>query len=400
MDRDELVALLTPEAMALLDEFAGLDTTADALGAVTALRRAGADARTSAAVLTQLRLRRRARAKLGPFADRMLFTDDGLAQAPRLAVAARHAQRFRDAGVRRIADLGCGIGADAMAFAALGFDVDAVELDEVTAAIAAHNLAPFPNAEVVHAAAEDFDLDAGLDSGGFDSGGFDGVWLDPARRAKRRGATERGASRRLADPADWSPSLDFAFGLAPERSVGVKLGPAIDHELLPGHGEAQWVSVRGELVECAVWLGATARPGVRRSALVIDGRGGAVARADGGRAPTAHELTSATPVEEARDSPVGGLGARLHEPDPAVIRGRFVGQLARQLDGRMIAPGIAWITTDDPVATPFAQSFDVVEVLKLDAGALKRELRARGIGALEIKVRGVDRDPAEFRKRL
>ena len=382
MDRDELLALLTPEAMTLLDEFAGLDTAKDVVGAVTALRRAGADARTSAAVLEQLRLRRRARAKLGSFAERMLFTADGLAQATRLDVAARHAQRFRDAGVRRIADLGCGIGADAMAFAALGFEVVAVERDEVTAAIAAHNLAVFPNATVVHASAEEFDLD-----------GFDGVWLDPARRTAREGATERGASRRLADPADWSPSLDFAFGLAPERAVGVKLGPAIDHELLPGHGEAQWVAVQGELVEYGVWLGAAARPGVRRSALVIgpagpDGRG----RAD--------ELTATTPVAEAKDAAVGPLGGWLHEPSPAVIRGRFIGRLAQQLDGRMIAPGIAWITTDGPAPTPFAQSFEVLEVLKLDAGALKKELRSRGIGALEIKVRGVDLDPAEFRKRL
>ena len=376
MERDELLALLTPEAMALLDEFAGLDTAKDALGTVTALRRAGADPRTSAAVLGQLQLRRRARAKFGEFAERMLFTADGLAQATRLEVAARHAQRFREAGARRIADLGCGIGADSMALAALGFDVVAVEIDEVTAAIAAHNLAPFPNAEVVHADAESFDLE-----------GFDGVWLDPARRARRTGATERGASRRLADPAEWTPSLDFAFGLAPDRAVGVKLGPAIEHELLPGYGEAQWVAVGGELVECGVWLGAAARPGVRRSALVIGPDG-------------ADELTATTPVDEAQDAPVGELGGRLHEPSPAVIRGRFVGRLARLLGGRMIAPGIAWITTDEAVATPFAQSFEVLDVLKLDAALLKRELRERGIGALEIKVRGVDLDPAEFRKRL
>ncbi|MDJ1370021.1 class I SAM-dependent methyltransferase [Gulosibacter molinativorax] len=379
MDREDLTALLTSETMRLLDEFADLATTRDALGAVTSLRKAGVDARTSAAILTQLKLRRKAKAKFGDFAGRMLFTEDGLAQATRLQVAAHHGNRFRAAEVRRIADLGCGIGADAMTFAALGFDVVAVEMDEVTAAIATHNLAPFPNAEVRHARAEDIDLAE-----------FDGVFLDPARRTAREGSTEHGASRRLADPADWSPSLDFAFGTMGEdaaRAVGVKLGPAIPHELLPDDGEAQWVSVGGELVECAVWLGPAAREGVRRSVLSIrDGK--------------SNELSARTSADEAVDAPVGDLGEWLHEPDPAIIRARFIGDLARQLGGRMIAPEIAWITTDESATSPFAQSFRVLEQFKLDKQVLKRELKARGIGTLEIKVRGVDLDPAAFRKQL
>ena len=378
MEREDLQALLTPEALALLDEFAELDATRDALAAVTTLRRAGADARTSAAVLTQLKLRRRARAKLGDFADRMLFTEDGLAQASRLQVAAHHANRFRTAQVRRLADLGCGIGADSLAFAALGFDLTAVDADEVTAAIATHNLAIFSNATVRHARAEDLDLAE-----------FDGVFLDPARRAARTGPTERGASRRLADPDDWQPSLEFAFGCtdAGRRAVGVKLGPAIDHDLLPPDAEAQWVSVDGELVECGVWLGPAAREGIRRSALVL--RDGA-----------ANELGAPDSPDEARDPAVGELGGWLHEPDPALIRGRFIGDLARQLGGRTIAPSIAWLTTDDPAPTPLAQSFRVLEVLPLDTGSLKRMVKARGIGVLEIKKRGVDLDPAEFRKKL
>jgi hypothetical protein len=44
----------------------------------------------------------------------MLFTVDGLEQATRLEIAARHAQRFRGAGIEQVLfDLGCGISADA-----------------------------------------------------------------------------------------------------------------------------------------------------------------------------------------------------------------------------------------------------------------------------------------------
>ena len=73
--------------------------------------------------------------QFGDFASRMLFTPDGLEQATRLSVASLHAGRFAGAGIDVVADLGCGIGADALAMAALGLGVLAVERDEATAAI-------------------------------------------------------------------------------------------------------------------------------------------------------------------------------------------------------------------------------------------------------------------------
>ena len=76
----------------------------------------------------------------------MIFTPDGLEQATRLEVAAQHAQRFRAAGVRHVLDLGCGIGADAMALAGLDLQVTAVDADELTAAIAGVNLRHWPGA--------------------------------------------------------------------------------------------------------------------------------------------------------------------------------------------------------------------------------------------------------------
>jgi hypothetical protein len=66
----------------------------------------------------------------------------------------------------------------------------------------------------------------------------------------------------------------------------------------------------------------------------------------------------------------------------------------------MLDSSIAWITTDSTPATPLGQAFRVLERFPLDVKTLKRELAARGIGRLEIKKRGVDVDPAEFRTRL
>ena len=315
-------------------------------------------------MLSQSKLRSRAVAKFGPFASSMLFTEAGLEQATRLRVAAVHAGRFRAAGISRVADLGCGIGADALALAAIDIEVTGVERDEVTAAIAAFNLAPFPNATIENADATAVDL-----------GGHDGVYLDPARRSD---------ARRLKDPADWSPSLDFAFEIGGRLPTGIKLGPGIDRDLIPAGVEAQWVSVDRDVVELGVWFGAVARPGIGRSALVIGEHGSA-------------ELTAPA---DSDDAELGPLGEYLYEPDGAVIRARLIGDLARTLDARMLSEQIAYLTADTAMATPFAVCFRITETLPLDERAIKKRLAELEVGTLEIKKRGVDIDPAAFRAKL
>jgi hypothetical protein len=294
----------------------------------------------------------------------MLFTEAGLEQATRLQVAAQHAGRFKRAGISWVADLGCGIGADALAIAALDIEVTGVERDEVTAAIASFNLAPWSNARIEHEDVTEFDLS-----------GIDGVYLDPARR---------NASRRLSNPADWSPSLDFAFGLAERFPTGIKLGPGIDRELIPDTAEAQWVSVGREVVEVGLWFGALARPGITRSALIVSDDG-------------TSELTAAA---DSDDAEVGALGEYLYEPDGAVIRARLIGDLVRSLGGRMLDRSIAYFTADAAIASPFTTGFRVTETFPFDEKLLKRELASRKIGTLEIKKRGMDVDPAQLRTKL
>ena len=362
MESDELRELLSVDGLNLLDSLPTFDSSADVVASVARLRKVGHSPGLVAAVLTQSRLRARAAAKFGPFAQRMLFTEPGLEQATRLRVAALHAGRYRDAGFTSVVDLGSGIGADSLAMAAIDLRVTAVELDEVTAAIAAYNLAPWSNASVVNSAAEQVDLDP-----------FDAVWLDPARRS---------GDRRLSNPADWTPSLDFAFGTG--KPAGVKLGPGIDRDLIPEGWEAQWVSVQGDVVEVAVWSPELARPGIGRAALVLTGDSMAEISAEG----------------DSADETVGELGEYVLEPDGSVIRARLIGDLARQLGARMLHPQIAYLTADDAVVSPFATCFRVVETFSLDERTIKRELKQRGIGTIEIKKRGVDIDPAAFRKKL
>ena len=368
MDRPELDAILTREGLALLDALDPVETAADVARTVSRLRAAGHSPELVSAVVGQARLRHRAVAKFGDLAARMLFTRAGLEQATRLSVATHHAERMRAAGLGRVADLGCGIGGDALAFAGLGIDVTAVDADDVTAALAAYNLAPFrPGTTVTQGLAQDADLSA-----------VDAVWLDPARRTAGHSETRR------VSASDYSPPLDWAVGLGSRLPTGIKLGPAHDRDTLPADAEAQWVSDGGSTVELVLWFGALARPGVTRAALVL-------------RDGTAHELTAPADTADEPDRP---LGTFVHEPDGSVIRARLVGDVARALAAGPVAPGIAYLTGDAAVTSPFVQSFRVRETLPADPKALAKALRARGIGTLEIKKRGVDVDPAALRKRL
>ncbi len=364
MEADAARVATSPRTLALLASMPPYDP-AGALALASQLRSGGADPSVVAAAMTQTRLRAAAASKFGPFAQGMLFTQDGLEQATRLAVAAHHAHRYLNAGVGRVADLTCGLGADSMAFASLGLSVLAFERDEATALLADHNLRHWDDARVVHA-----DAMVTLASGRIDA---EALFVDPARRDGRG---------RRHDPRDYSPPLDDVLGLrASWPEMGIKLGPALPHSAVPPEAEAQWVSMDGDVVEMGLWTGKLARTH-GHSALVL--RGGE------------SHLFEGEPIP----GEAGPLGAYVYEPDGAVIRSGLVGPMAATLGARLVDPQIAYLTCDAPVSTPFATGFKVVESLPYSERRLSSALAAMGIGTLEIKKRGLDIDPAALRPRL
>lgn len=379
-----LAPLLTPEGWALLSSLPPYEES-EALPLGERLRAEGHDPALVAAALTQQRLRGRAAAKFGPFAERMLLTPDGLEQATRLVVSAHHAARFAAAGPKLVADLGCGIGGDAMALAGLGLRVLAVERDEATAALATVNLMPFPEAEVRCADAMAIDLAVE---------GVDAVFADPARRA---------GGRRITNPEQWSPALSRVLALRERvEALGVKVAPGIDHALLPADSHAQWVSVDGEVVEAGVWCGPLAPEGPGRSALCLRTGADGEARAHVLRDPSCTDPS--TPPEQLEPvADVDDLGSWVHEPDGAVIRAGLVGEVARRLGARPVGERIAYLTGDSPAPAGlahFVRSWRLVDVLPLRAKALRGRVRERGVGRLEIHKRGVDQSPDLLRKQV
>ncbi len=369
MRRSELEALFSPSGQELLRQLSPDLDMSDILRLVSALRKEGYSAEVVAAALGQFRLRRKARKKLGPIADRLYYTELGLEQATRLAVAAQHAERFRNAGCQNIADLGCGIGIDTTAFAGLGLQVTAVESDEVTAAVASYNLAAFPQVEVLNVAADSVNLTD-----------FDAVWFDPARRSS---ASDGNGRRRRLAPEDYSPNLNFVFETLRRVGGGVKLGPDFPLELIPADCEPEWVSHQGELVELTLWFGKLARQGGKRVALLVSEQGNLRFVGAGSQQSPAHKL-----------------GAYLFEPDPALIRSQLMGDFAAEVGLRPTAARIGYLTGDSPVRTAWLRSYQIIETLALDIPKLKARLAELGIGSLEIKKRGVDIEPERLRQRL
>jgi hypothetical protein len=315
----------------------------------------------AAAALTQASLRRQAKPKFGETAAQMFFTRAGLEQATRPEVADNHASRFLQGGVRRVIDLGCGIGSDSLAFVGAGLEVVAVDVDPVTAAVAQANLAG--RAEVICADADQ--VAEQLITPGV------GVFCDPDRR------NDRGRLWRVEDfEPHWSTVLQLLDGA---RTAGAKLGPGLPHSLIPKAAEAEWVTHRGETVEVGLWSGPGSTPG-QRSALIM---------------PTARLLVTTAPPLSVRD-----LGRYLYEPAGAVIRAGAIAELGAQLGAGLLDPQIAYLTNDRLCSTPFAAAFEVRQRLPFHLKALRAWVRQAQIGVLEIKKRGFDVDPAELRRRL
>jgi SAM-dependent methyltransferase len=362
---DAFRELLSDEGQALLDGLRDHEPGQE-LALATRLRRTHPAERVSAA-LTQARLRQRAAAKFGADAQRMYFTPDGVEQATRSEVAAWRAERFRALGVRRVADLCCGIGGDALALTRQGIAVLAVDRDPVTCAVAEANAAALGLADRIEVRCADV-AEIPLE-------GCDALFADPARRGSRG---------RVFDPEAYSPPLSWAVEAA--RRVpyaALKVAPGIPHEAVPPDAEAEWVSADGDVKEAVLWFG-TGHAEPHRATLL---------RASGER----HTLTGGT----LPDPPAGPVRRYLYEPDGAVIRAHLVAEVARALGGAtLIDPTIAYLTSDTLTATPYATAYVIEEALPFNLKRLRALLRERKAGTVVIKKRGSALDPDELRRRL
>ncbi|MFH9729520.1 methyltransferase domain-containing protein [Streptomyces sp. NPDC017260] len=366
-DLDALLALLTPEGRALLDEVRDTDPARE-LAVATRLRRTHPAELVSAA-LGQARLRQRAVAKFGARdAGRMFFTPNGVEQSTRASVAAYRAERLAALGVTSVADLCCGIGGDAIALARAGIRVLAVDRDPATATAARANADALGLGELMEVREADVTE--------VDTGGYDAVFVDPARR---------GGRGRIFDPEAYSPPLSWAVEAArtAPRAAALKVAPGIPHEAVPADAEAEWISDGGDVKEAVLWFGGVpgaVRAGAVRATLLPGPR---------------TLLGTGLPDPEVRTP-----GRYLYEPDGAVIRAHLVAEVAEQVGGGLLDATIAYVTADGLLPTPYATAYEITDRMPFNVKKLKALLRERRVGNLTVKKRGSAVEPEELRRKV
>jgi SAM-dependent methyltransferase len=312
------------------------------------------------AALDTVLLRAKGRAKFG-HADRMVFDREGLEMASGEAVAAYRASRFVAAGFRSVADLGCGIGGDAIAFTAAGLAVTAVDRDPVRLRMAEANLA-------AHGLSARFVCGDVLSA---DLGGCEAGFADPGRRP--------GGKRVRAVDAGEPPLSALVARFPADYPLAVKLAPGVARsELADFDADPEFIAADGELKECVLWFGPF-RTGQPRATLL-----------------PGHHTLSAEPGDPPDSGPVG---AYLFDPNPAAVRADLVGELARRLRAWPVEPGYAMLSADELMSDPFATAYRVEEVMPADARRVGAWLKERGVGRVTILNRASSADAESFGKK-
>jgi SAM-dependent methyltransferase len=354
-------ALLSPAGRELLDRLAGERVDPGRALELAQALRGQYPPDLVAAALTQQELRIAGLAKFSR-AEEMLFTRAGLEQASSEITSAHAAARYP--ANAPVADLCCGIGGNSIALAST-HPVLGVDLDPVSLAFARHNAGVYGVADglaVVRADVRDLVM-----------AGVDAVFIDPARRAGGR----RLAAGHSEPPLGWC--LDLA-GRVP--AVGIKAAPGLPRELVPADWEAEFVAIGRDLKEALLWSPALATAATRATVL-----------------PSGDTL-AADPSPRARDVPVAAPGAFLFDPSPAVTRAGLVEDLADQLGAWKIDPAIAFLSDAREHRSPFARTLRVLESAPWHERDFARRLRELGIGAVDIRRRGLAGDVPQIHRRL
>jgi len=213
----------------------------------------------------------------------------------------------------------------------------------------------------------------------FDVRGFTAWHIDPDRRVQ---------GRRTTRVELHEPGPEVVDHLRAARADGaVKLAPAAALlDAWPAEAELEWISRDGECRQLVCWFGGLAEHAGRRRATILD-RDASAPRSVVGAA--SDEVPAA-----------GSLGEYVYEPDTAVLAAGLTATLAAEHQLAAIAPSIAYLTGDRPIADAALACFRIDEVLRFDVRQLRGALRQRQIGRLEIKKRGVACEPERLRREL
>lgn len=359
MDLATFERLLTPEGQTALAAATALEPTDSNLLQVQTRLRKQFSVDMAMAVIETAILRRKAKSKFSR-AERMYFTREGLEQSSGEIISSYRAKRF--AGFELVADLCCGIGGDAIGLSQTT-RIAAVDNDPVRLAMTKENLQAYDRADrasVILGDATSVSLPKAT-----------AAFVDPDRRTD---------GQRFVRLRDYSPPVEAVTSRFEKGfPIGIKVAPAAPWDDLNGFdAEKEFISVDGELKECVLWFGSM-KSAERRATLLPGG-----------------DTLSADHV---RDPHRPGPPKRyLYEPDPAIIRSGLVAQLSGVLSAHPIDREIAYLTSDQQLATPFARCFEILESMPFHARRIGERLKATDVGQVSIMKRGSAVDVDSLRR--
>lgn len=366
MTLDDLAFLLSAEGQRWLTDVMQMEITPQTHLQIASWLRQKLPKTRAQAVLETAVLRHHAVTKFSR-AEEMYFVRAALEQSSAEVVARHRARRFAALGCKQIADLGCGIGGDAIALAAHA-EVTGVEWEPVRLAMAQENVCAYGLGDRFHPLQADLLSLTPLAQ-------MDALFFDPARRDEQ--------GRRFFSLAQYQPPLSL---IDEWRRVvadtAVKISPGVDYAELPTDAEVEFVSLDGEMKEGILWYGRF-HSGVARRATLL---------------PGGHTLTTADlPAEPI---PSTAPKAYLYEPDSAVIRAHLVQAVADKLSANQIDDEIAYLTAETAVPTPFARCFAIEDYFPFQLKRLRHYLRARQVGSITVKKRGSPLEPDKLQRQL
>ncbi|MEO1530203.1 MAG: class I SAM-dependent methyltransferase [Planctomycetota bacterium] len=322
-------------------------------------------------VVATAQLQRKAVAKFGE--GLWWATDRALQQASARLVADVKAQWF---GREHVQDLCCGVGGDALAFAARG-EVTGVDQDLGLIAMARENARLNSPATSGHrficANVESLTLDASSE-----------VHIDPDRRD---------GTQRKTRPEDYSPDWEFVADLLRRcQGVLVKLAPAAELRDHPDHLRV-WTSLSGSVREQSLATGTVAararelhaiHADSTRAAVVINNQ--AVATFDSGDHDHRCECT---------DRP----GEFMVDPDAAIRAAGLTSAFAHHFGLRSIGEPSGFLTGDSANVEALATCERVLWHGSCDDRKLRRTLRELNAFPKRVKTRAVSHDANQLERR-
>jgi len=314
------------------------------------------------AALTLSELRIRGRAKFSQ-ADQMWFDRKSLEQSTPELVSQHKASRFSG----MVYDFCCGMGGDLVALAKHA-TVVGVDLEPLLCQFAFWNSEVYGVSKAVNMV--NSPIEEIQDRQGR-------LHIDPDRRPHSGGKVIR--------IEDYLPGLETLLELIQQFQGGaIKLSPASNFAgKFPGT-EAELISLNGECKEATIWFGDLAgEQEYRATAISKTGEVSSIA---------GHPLDAFVSITEP--------GAYIYDPDPSIVRSGLLDVAAAQFSLTRLDPEEEYLTSTDPVESPFFRRFKILDALSNNEREIRKYFRTASFGQLEIKCRRIPVSIESLRRKL